>query len=390
MIAVVEDVPPHLDSETIESEAQQQSQQGQQTTKVTTFAGIDAGDLAQYVDAETDWLVDDIFAADQPTVFGAASKATKTTQLTDLSVALATKTPWLNSFAVSKSRSVLFITGESNARGASKRVQRALTSRGMDWPDIAGKLRVEAIEFPNFPSPSDRQAIANDIQKFGFEVVIVDPLYRGLQGLDTFRMAEMGEAIIQFVKACHPASVIISHHVTKNAAREMGPPALEDLSGAGLAESAGNWWLLGRNEQYKFDKRHDLSVVFGGRDEQAGIRRIIFDETKWTFEVSDGQDMKEQRQKESANKKQLAKEATIREARAGILHCLANIKEAKPKGWIEDRSGHPQAATRAAIADMLNDETLIEQIYIDPRGRQQLGIVLASLAEKRLPTGDAR
>jgi len=380
-------LPPPIIPADVEAAAQAQIEAEE---SLPTFAGIDAGELAQYVDAETDWLVDGIFAADQPTIFGAASKATKTTQLVDFSVAVATQTPWLNSFNVSKSRKVLFITGESNYRGVSKRILRALKSRNLKWSDIAGKLRVEAVEFPNFPSPRDREAITADVEKHGFEVVIIDPLYRGLQGLDTFRMAEMGEAIIQFVKACRPASVIISHHVIKNAAREMGPPALEDLSGAGLAESAGNWWLLGRNEPYKFDRRHDLSVVFGGRDEQAGIKRIVFDESEWTFEVSCGQDIKEQRKRESAEREQKAKEAKICEARAGVKHSLANEKEAKSKSWIESRSGHPQTVTRSAIAEMLNDMTLVEQPYVDAMGRQQMGIILASLAGKTPSAGDAR
>lgn len=389
----VDDVPPNLE-ESVEAEAKQKAgtkaKDKRPDKSPPSFAGIDGGNLAHFVDLDTDWLVDGIFAADQPTVFGAASKATKTTQLVDFSVALATQTPWLNSFSVSKSRKVLFITGESNYRGVSKRIQRALRSRSLDWSDIAGKLRVEAVEFPNFPSALDRQGIMNDVKNHGFEVVIIDPLYRGLQGLDTFRMAEMGEAIIQFVKACRPASVVISHHVIKNAARELGPPVLEDLSGAGLAESAGNWWLLGRNEPYKFDRRHDLSVVFGGRDEQAGIKRIVFDEIAWTFEVSCGQDIKEQRKRESAERKQQAEEAKIREARAGVKHALANESEARAKSWIESRSGHPQGVTRTAIAELLNDQTLIEQPYIDAKGRQQMGLILASMASETTAPEDAR
>ena len=121
----IEDHAPHLDPSEILKSAKAEPRR--------TFAGIDAAELSTYIDAETDWLVDYIFAADQPTVFGAASKATKTTQLVDLAVALATATPWLNNFKVSKRRKVLFITGESNYRAVSKRFLRALSAHGMDW-----------------------------------------------------------------------------------------------------------------------------------------------------------------------------------------------------------------------------------------------------------------
>ncbi len=160
-----------------------------------TFAGLDVSDLEQYVDWKTDWLVDDIFSADQPTLFGAASNATKTTQLIDLAVSLATESPWLGAFPVSKRRKVLLISGESNYRAASKRIKRALDSReNITWSDVENYLRVEAVEFPSLPSHSDRAAIARDVKQHGFEVVIIDPLYRGLQGLDLFKMNEVGEA----------------------------------------------------------------------------------------------------------------------------------------------------------------------------------------------------
>lgn len=347
-----------------------------------TFAGVDAKDLAKYVDMEADWLVDGIFSADQPTVFGAASKATKTTQLVDLSVSLATTTPWLGHFPVSKRRKVLFITGESNYRAASKRIKRALDVRGFTWSDVSEYLRVEAIEFPSLPSATDQAAITRDVKDHGIDVVIIDPLYRGLTGVDLFKMNEMGSAIIQFVKACQPASVIISHHIVKAAAREMGQPTLEDLSGAGLAESAGNWWLIGRNGPYAFDRMHDLSVVYGGRDEQAGLLRVVFNEAEWTAEVTSGHDVADQRAKDAQNKKQQAKESQVREARAGVLHSLANEQEPKSKSWVEDRSGHPQKVTRLAIAELLNDLSIVEQSYTDARNHQLTGLILAKMASK--------
>lgn len=345
-----------------------------------SFAGVAATDLAKYVDMEADWLVDGIFSADQPTVFGAASKATKTTQLVDLSVSLATTTPWLGHFPVSKRRKVLLITGESNYRAASKRIKRALDVRKLTWADVAEDLRVEAMEFPALPSIGDRAAIAADVKKHGIEVVMIDPLYRGLMGVDLFKMNEVADSIIQFVKACQPASVIISHHIVKAAAREMGQPTLEDLSGAGLAESAGNWWLIGRNGPYAFDRMHDLSVVYGGRDEQAGLLRVVFNEAEWTAEVASGHDVAEQRVRDAQNKKQQAKNKQVREARAGVLHSLANERKPKSKSWVEDRSGHPQKVTRLAIAELLNDLSIVERPYTDARNHQLTGLILATMA----------
>ncbi len=372
----------------LQHEIQKSCIQAENGPKVT-FAGIDASELAGYVGQETDWLVEYIFSADQPTIFGAASKATKTTQLIDLAVSLTTETKWLGEFWIPRRRKTLLITGESNYRATSKRIDRALSARSLDWSALAGSLRVEAVDFPTLPSISDQLRIAETIDKYKIEVLIVDPLYRGLGTLDTNRMAEMGSAVVGFAKAVQPASLIISHHTIKSAARELTTPCLEDLSGAGLAESCGNWWLIGRNEPYQFNRIHDLAINFGGRDEQSGIKRIVFDEATWQWEVSSGHDLKEQRESERETRKQQAKDTKLNEAKAGIKHALKNIKTAQPKQWIECRSGAATHITRTAIADLLNDGTLTEMKYESTQGRILIGLILTSEIEARQTRQDS-
>jgi len=374
----IEEDPPHLVPAELKKDADLIVRE-----LIPTFAGIDAAELEQYVDADVDWLVDYVFSADQPTVFGAASKATKTTQLVDLSVALATGSKWLDFFNVSKQRKVLFITGESNYRAISKRIARALKKRDQKWRDVSGWLRVEAVEFPTLPNATDKIGIASDIEEHGIDVVIIDPLYRGLGTLDTHRMAEMGDAIVSFTKACQPASVIIAHHIIKSAAREPGPPTLESLSGAGLAESCGNWWLIGRNKPYDFDRIHDLSVTYGGRDEQAGFRRIVFNEQLWTFDITSGEEIKIQKVKEQQERTQQGRIARRLSARDEVLKLLEKQKTPVSKKWIEEISKASQNDIRSAVTALLADGTLVCAPYHDSVGRTQpSGVILAT----NLPT----
>lgn len=354
------------------------------TSAARSFAGKDVTEL-EGEGTEVDWLVEDVFAADQPTVFGAGSKCLKTTTLVDLSVALATGGIWLGHFNIPRQRRVLFITGESTERAIRRRVKKALDNRFLEWDAVKGWLSVEAASFPQLPSIADQQAIADDVQRGGFEVVIVDPLYRGLSGIDTYRMAEVGPAIVSFTKACRPAAVIISHHVTKTAVRAMEPPSLEDLSGAGLAESCGNWWLVGRNKKYEYDRQHDLMVCYGGRDEQAGLKRIEVDESTWTFTVSSGADIIEQKAREQQEQRAKQREDKLREARAKIESVMRNQKIAKPKKWIEDRaaSAGTQTTIRAAVGDMMADGTLVEQEYKDTLNRTQKGLILGTVGGAR-------
>lgn len=340
-----------------------------------TFAGMDASQLADYEGMKVDWLVNYIFAADQPTVFGAASKAGKTTQLADLAVALATGTKWLSHFVIPKRRKTLFITGESNQRSASRRVGKALRApwRNCDWNDVKGWLHVEASEFPQLPNVEDQLAIAADVKKHGFEVVILDPIYRGLGDLDSHRFAQVADAIVTFTKACYPASVIMSHHNTKSASREFGPPTLEDLNGAGFGQSCGNWWLLGRNRPYSFDHVHDLSVVYGGRDEQSGLKRIVFREDEWSFEIMSGEEYKKEKLKERELRKERERDQKLYSAIVGVKKMLSKQDTYRSKRWIEERATGTQKDTRLAIAKLIDDGILVEGDYLDGAGKQRSG-----------------
>jgi hypothetical protein len=352
-----------------------------------TFAGVDAADLAAFVDEEVDWVVSNAFSADQTTLFGARSKATKTTQLAELGVALATCTDWLGVFTVPRARRTLFITGEANNRAISRRLDRACRARGATLDDLRGMLRVEALEFPQLPSAADREAVARTVAEHGIEVVIVDPLYRGLAGLDSARVTEIGGAIVEFAQACRPAALILSHHCNKSAAREYGkPPELEDMTGAGVAECCGNWWLIGRNSPYEFDGMHDLCVAFGGRDEQAGARRILFDERNWTFSAEPLHEYREAAADDAAAERRRAKddsdqrEADI--ASAKIKAVMANEKVPLAKTVVRDTCGATRKWFEVAFAALLRDGSIVTRPYRDAMKRvQPTGFLLREQAE---------
>ena len=107
----------------------------------------------------------------------------------------------------------------------------------------------------------------------------------GLQGLNTSNLTEVGPAMRQFMALCRPANVIIAHHVKKTASFD-DAPNLEDLSQAGIAEFAGNYWLMGRMGEYTGDGLHSLAIRYGGRDEQFGLLKLDFDERNWTANFS--------------------------------------------------------------------------------------------------------
>lgn len=361
------------------------------------FEGVDIGDLHLTAFEEVDWLVDGIFSSDQPTLFGARSKCLKTTQLVDLAVSLASGSDWLGVFKIPKKRRVLFITGEANNRAISKRLRKAATAHGTSMEKLKGMIRVEAVAFPELPNIEHCAAISETIKKHGIEVVIIDPLYRGLGGdIDTNKASQVASAVVSFCQWCQPASVIISHHTTKLAAREYGtPPELEDMTGAGIAESCGNWWLVGRNQKYQWDWIHDLCISFGGRDEQAGAKRILFDENKWTAEVTGLSDFIDEQKRESAQRKDDSKRdkqyRLINDARAKVESILRGKDQPLSKNQLEQlRGGITQTMIRQAIAEMEHDLSITLHEYKDGQKRTQRGFLLPNEGKEYEAKRDAR
>lgn len=375
---------------TIEPEDKEQRAQDEQVKPKRSFAGTDAADLEYFVDQNPDWLVDGIFTIDEPLLVAARSKGCKTLQLTDLAVALASGTRWLNCFDVPRRRKILFITGESNRRRIAKHVQQACASRGIQFADLRGYLRIEAIEFPCLPSVVDQDAIRADIQQHGIEVVIIDPLYRGLSGVDAARLSEMGAAIKNFQAACAPAMVILSHHVTKSAARDVsGPPKLEDMTGAGVAESCGQWWMVGRNKDYEFDGKHDLCVSTGGREGQSSAWRIVFDEQQWTFEVESLAEYRArtEEQTQEALADQMGQAARAKderkrhEARQKIMRTLRSVRTPLSRSRIRDDSGLSGTILGPAFMELLADQFVVQRPYRDGANRIQTeGYILEEYA----------
>ncbi|MCH2212787.1 MAG: AAA family ATPase, partial [Fuerstiella sp.] len=269
---------------------------------VCTFAGVDVAEHWHLIDEPTQWLVNDVFACGQPTIVGAKQKSLKTTLMADLAVCFATGFPWLRKFEVPKQRRILVITGEASLKSALKKIGQAADSLNVKPEQLKGWVRVEAVDFPTLPRQEDCDAVALAIHEYDIDVCILDPLYMGLEGLNTANLTEVGPAMRRFMAACKPAEVIICHHVKKTASFD-DAPNLEDLSQAGIAEFAGNYWLMGRMSEYMGDGQHEIAIRTGGRDDQFHLLQMNFNEILWQADFVDLQEHREKRIADRQTKK---------------------------------------------------------------------------------------
>lgn len=370
------DVQEHFD--TMESEAFRQmlqamedrtnrfDQEGEVFTPVSTsFGGVPAGGLWAMADAAVDWLVEDVFAADQPTIFGAKQKTLKTTLITDLVVSIGTGWPWLKKFKIPRRRKALFITGESSQKAAMRKIRRAAEARNLSAEDIGDWIHVEAMNFPSLPNAEHCKQIAEDVRVNKFEVVLLDPLYMGLQGLNTANLTEVGPAMRQFMQACAPAACVIAHHVRKTASYD-DAPNLEDLSQAGIAEFAGNYWLMGRMSEYQGNGIHELAIRYGGRDEQFGLLKLDFDERNWTAEMTSLIDFR-------ADKKQRKENEKVVGLRMKIMAAIQQIPSGRSEKSIAVACGtQPGREAFSMAMQELQEQRAIECIpdFVPPRSNK--------------------
>jgi RecA-family ATPase/5S rRNA maturation endonuclease (ribonuclease M5) len=285
------------------------------------FAGRTVAELWAAADEKVDWYIEDCFTCAQPTVFGAKQKSMKTTFLSDMAVALASGTDWLGKFKIPEPRKVLFITGESSDRGSMKRIRQAMEVRGLGQYDVRDYLRIETDLFPNLNDTDHCLDIRAAVDRHDIETVIVDPLYMGLVGVSTSNLFEVGPVLRRTLECCKPANLILSHHVKKGSNYNQAP-SLEDLSQAGIAEFAGNFWMMGRLDEYKGDGTHNLAVRLGGRDDQFGLWHLYFDENTWECRIQDLEEWNLTQKENEAVAKEAEEQDAFERKRAQVFEML--------------------------------------------------------------------
>ena len=138
---------------------------------------------------------------------------------------------------------------------------------------------------------------------------------------------------------------------------------------------------------YKADRIHDLCVSYGGRDEQVGEKRVLFDEGKWSFVVSDlakhRKNIAKEKRDQETRKKNDVRESQIKDAEDEIKRALRTDKQPKSKASIQALC--PQAGReqhRHAVANLIKNQSIIERPYIDSCNRQKRGWMLREHQEE--------
>jgi hypothetical protein len=160
------------------------------------------------------FLVRPVIAAGDHGMFAAEVKAGKSWAAADLTVSVASGTPWLGVFEVETPGPVLLFAGEGGPRKIARRFRAVCESRGLDPTTLP--IRV-CMRVPHLTSDAAMALVEDEIERHRPVLVIIDPLYlaaRGARGSDLYEMGAHLEGI-QHICQRHGAALLIAHHWNK-------------------------------------------------------------------------------------------------------------------------------------------------------------------------------
>ena len=214
-------------------------------------------------------IITDCLYADHPAIDGGMFKAGKTLVAIDGAISIATGRPFLNAFTVPEPMTVVYFQGEGGLSMTQENSRRIAASKRLKLSDIGNLYWCFSV--PKLESLTDLDAVERIHDETAAEVMFFDNLMLCMNGEEAGNVFRMGQVLGNVVQICNARGItpVFIHHFKRTRATEdrHAPGELLDLTQAGAAEIAGQWWLLTRREDYNPSEpgEHRLWLNIGGR-----------------------------------------------------------------------------------------------------------------------------
>ncbi len=226
----------------------------------------------------TRYLVRGIVAAGQPGGIFGAFKTLKTSLAADLLISIASGTPFLGRFPVTKPGRVLFLSGESGLPALQSIARRICAERGLSLDQLDNFI--VSPDLPRLDLRSDVAALKKLIEDERAVCVVIDPAYLTLGGDNGRNLFAMGALLRPLAEICESTgcAVLVVHHCKRS--RKAGDPAtLDDIAWSGFAEFAAQWLLVSRRRPFDpATGHHELWLGAGSRVGNHGVWELDVDE----------------------------------------------------------------------------------------------------------------
>ena len=334
---------------------------------LVSSAALDKGDYTPRA------IITDCLYAGHPAMDGGIFKSGKTLLAIDGAISIATGCPFLNAFTVPEPMAVVYFTGEGGPSMTQEYGRRIAASKGLKLSDARNLYWCFSV--PKLESLHDLDEVQRIHDETAAEVMFFDNLMLCMSGDEAGNVFKMGRVLGNVVRICNERGItpVFVHHFkrTRSTTDLYAPGELLDLTQAGAAEIAGQWWLLTRREAYNPDEpgEHRLWLNIGGRLGHGCLHAVDIHEgrlsdsggRRWEVAVSKPDDARQA----VAGTQEAARAAARRDKAAGdletdrreIVDAAAKLMKPDTKNGIRDRvaCGHNRFAR--AFASLTNDGT---------------------------------
>jgi len=323
-----------------------------------TCAELDAATL------EVRYLVDGLLVADQPGIIAGPKKALKTSIVIDLSLSLASGTPFLGAFSVPESIRVGLMSGESGQATIQETARRISVSKGFALGDVDGLWFCDSL--PQLGSTADLAALRRFIRRDRLEVLILDPTYLMMTGEGAENMFKQGVLLrpITDLGQATGCTVLLVHHTRKNISNEFQPPELENIAWSGFQEWARQWLLIGRRERYEPGSgEHRLWLNWGGSAGHSGLWALeVWEGTakdiggrKWEVQVKQAAEARQDAQERLLEAQEETEALKLERDKERLYAALAKAGNGDTITTLRDRSGIHTRQFRKVLAMVLEE-----------------------------------
>jgi len=327
----------------------------------------------QYVNAvglastkyELTYLIEDVLVADQPCVWGAAEKCFKTSLAVDMAVSLATGTPFLGTFKVPSPVPAYLISGESGLGSLQRRLKTVCKARGVVLPD---NLFFDLCEdpMPQFASKTSLKQLSDTIKENGARVVLIDPVYFCLDGVEHADVCEMGSALGKVNQVCkdNGANLVLIHHFRKaKAGEEYREPELTEISQAGFREWTRQWFMLWKRAPFDPGNIQKLGIKIGG---SAGHS------SRWSLELDEGTKDAPRWVTTLASLEEVKADETVEMLSGRLLDAITNFPSGVAKTKLFRAAGIDKAYHRmTALEQLVTEGSIIRFEGLDGANHQR-------------------
>ena len=190
-------------------------------TPPAPFPVVRPCDLRASAASSTPWLIDQLWTAQAVGIIGGSPKSYKTWLALEMSVAVASGSACLQTFAVSSPGPVLLYAAEDSESALRSRLESLAQHHGLDLAYL--DIRVITADSLRLDRTADQERLEATIQLHWPALLILDPLVR-LHAIDENAAGEIAAllAYLRFLQRKTGVAIALVHHARKNVSANGG------------------------------------------------------------------------------------------------------------------------------------------------------------------------